>query len=160
MPPPGEPGERQTGSGYGRSSAEAVTALGPTRLQHGASGAGAHACAEPVLAGLASVVGLKGALHGASCGDKLPRGARGLCDFPVPAARDESEPQANAATTHYGNVGRRTLTASCSHSCHLVSNLEYPQALTTVTFPVEMTRGVIHTLWISLWTTLEEAHHE
>ena len=41
-----------------------------------------------------------------------------------------------------------------------VLNLEYPQALTTVTFPVEMARDVIHTLWISLWTTLEEAHHE
>jgi hypothetical protein len=75
VPPPGEPGERPNGSGCGRSSAEAVTALGPTRLQHGASSAGAHACTKPVLAGLASVVGLKGALHGASCGDKLPFGS-------------------------------------------------------------------------------------
>lgn len=87
-------------------------------------------------------------------------GARGLCGFPVPAARDESEPQANAATTHYGNVGHRTLTPRPRWSSHHGSNLEYPQALTTVTFPVQMARGVIHTLWISLWTTLEEAHHE
>ena len=48
--------------------AEAVTALGPTRLENRTSGAGAHTCAKAVLAGLASVVGLKGALHGASYG--------------------------------------------------------------------------------------------
>ena len=48
--------------------AEAVTALGPTRLENRTSSAGAHACAKAVLAGLASVVGLKGALHGASYG--------------------------------------------------------------------------------------------
>lgn len=67
-PRPGEPGRNQTCSGCGRSMAEAVTALGPTRLQHCASCAGAHACAKAVLTGFASVVGLKGALHGASCG--------------------------------------------------------------------------------------------
>ena len=32
-------------------------------------------------------------------------------------------------------------------------NLEYPQGLTTVTFPVELAGNVIHTLWISLWKT-------
>ena len=48
--------------------AEAVTALGPTRLEDRTSSAGAHAFAKAMLAGLASVVGLKGALHGASYG--------------------------------------------------------------------------------------------
>ena len=41
-----------------------------------------------------------------------------------------------------------------------VLNLEYPQALTTVTFPPAYRWNVIHTLWISLWTTLEEAQDE
>jgi hypothetical protein len=93
-------------------------------------------------------------------GTSSPAGARGLCDFPVPAARDESEPQANAAATHYGNVGHRTLAVESHSPGDQGLNLEYPQALTTVTFPVQMAWDVIHTLWISLWTTLEEAHHE
>ena len=93
-------------------------------------------------------------------GTSSPAGARGLCDFPVPAARDESEPQANAAATHYGNVGHRTLVVESHSPDNPGLNLEYPQALTTVTFPAQMAWGVIHTLWISLWTTLEEAHHE
>ena len=93
-------------------------------------------------------------------GTSSPAGARGLCDFPVPAARDESEPQANATTTHYGNVGHRTLTTRFTGPRLRGLNLEYPQALTTVTFPVHLAWDVIHTLWISLWTTLEEAHHE
>ena len=149
----------QTGSGFGRSSAEAVTALVPTRLQHGASSAGAHACTKAVFAGFASVIWLKGALHGASYWDKLPTGARGLCGFPVPAARDESGLQTNAATAQSRTVSHRTLTLGPDPDPTWL-NLEYPQVLTTVSFPVEMPGDVVHTLWISLWTTLEEAPNE
>jgi hypothetical protein len=76
--PPGEAAGRLLGSGYDRSSAEAVTTLGPTRLQDGPASSSAHARTEAMLACFASVVRLKGALHGASCWDKLHKGARGL----------------------------------------------------------------------------------
>jgi hypothetical protein len=62
---------RPNGSGYGRSSAEFVAALGPTVLQDGAAGTSAHAVTKAMLAKFASVVWLKGALHGASYWDKL-----------------------------------------------------------------------------------------
>ena len=48
-----------------------MTALGPTVLQDGATGTSAHAVTKAVLAEFASVVWLKGALHGASYWDKL-----------------------------------------------------------------------------------------
>ena len=68
-----ERAERQTGSGYGRSMAETVTALCPTVLQNRTSGAGTHTRAEPVFAGFAAVIWLKGALHGASYGTSSKR---------------------------------------------------------------------------------------
>lgn len=40
-----------------------MAALGPTGLQDGATRAGAHAVAEAVLLGTASVIGLECALH-------------------------------------------------------------------------------------------------
>jgi hypothetical protein len=73
-----------------------VTALSPTRLQDGASCAGAHTCTKAVLTCFASVIWLKGALHGASYGASS-FGERGLWVIPVPAARDEQPPQANGA---------------------------------------------------------------
>jgi hypothetical protein len=76
--PPGEAAGRLLGSGYDQSSAEAVTTLGPTRLQDGPASSSAHARAEAMLTCFASVVRLKGALHGASYWDKLHKGARGL----------------------------------------------------------------------------------
>ena len=88
--PSGEPEETPNGSGYGRSSAEAVAALGTAGLENCTSGTGAHARTKTVLAGFTSIVGLKGALHGASSVGQAPWGARGLCGFPAPAARDES----------------------------------------------------------------------
>ena len=75
-----ERAERWIGSGCGRSSAEAVTALSPTRLQDGASCAGAHTCTEAVLTCFASVIWLKGALHGASYGASS-FGERGLWGY-------------------------------------------------------------------------------
>ena len=72
--------QRPSGSGFGRSSAKAVTALSPTRLQDGASCAGAHTCTEAVLTCFASVIWLKGALHGASYGASSLR-ERGLCGY-------------------------------------------------------------------------------
>jgi hypothetical protein len=68
-----ERAERQTDSGYGRSMAEAVTALCPTILQNRTSGAGTHTRAKPVLAGFTAVIWLKGALHGASYGTSSNR---------------------------------------------------------------------------------------
>ena len=121
--------------------AEAVTALGPTRLQHCASCAGAHACAKAVLAGLASVVGLKGALHGASYWDKL-RMEHAVC-------------MKFLCQRHETNVVHR-LTGSRppqATSGHPGVNLEYPQALTTVKLPARTAGTAIHTLWIVLWTT-------
>ena len=50
-----------------------MTALGAARLQHVAAGAGAHAGAEAVLLGAATVVGLVGALHAALL--ELPQAA-------------------------------------------------------------------------------------
>jgi len=47
----------------GRSSGEAVAALGATALQHSATGAGAHAIAEPVLLLTTTSIGLECALH-------------------------------------------------------------------------------------------------
>jgi hypothetical protein len=60
--------------------AEAVTTLGPTRLQDGTTGSSAHAGAEAMLAGLATIIWLKGALHGASC-ETSSRRSRGLIVF-------------------------------------------------------------------------------
>lgn len=73
---PSECAGRPNGSGYGRSSAEFVAALGPTVLQDGAAGTCAHAVTKAVLAKFASVIWLKGALHGASYWDKLQNEAR------------------------------------------------------------------------------------
>jgi hypothetical protein len=53
-----------------------VAALGPTVLQAGAAGTSAHAVTKAMLAKFASVVWLKGALHGASYWDKLLGEAR------------------------------------------------------------------------------------
>lgn len=64
--PSGGPEGRPNGSVYGRSSAEAVAALSAAGLQDCSSSTGAHARTKTVLAGLTSIVGLKGALHGAS----------------------------------------------------------------------------------------------
>ena len=75
-PPRGAAAGRPIGSGYGRSSAEAVTTLGPTRLQDGPASSSAHARPEAMLTGLASVVGLEGALHGGSLRHAPRRGAR------------------------------------------------------------------------------------
>ena len=77
--PPFEYGGKPIGSGYDRSSAEAMTTLGAAIFQNCATSSGAHTCAKAVLSCFASVVWLKGALHGASCGNKLHKGARGLC---------------------------------------------------------------------------------
>jgi hypothetical protein len=97
--------ERWIGSGCGRSSAEAVTALGPTVLQDCAAGTCAHARTKAMLAKFASVVGLKGALHGASNWDKLRERSADCKNEPVPAARDERLAQAN------GRSPRPTVTA-------------------------------------------------
>ena len=94
-----ERAERWIGSGCGRSSAEAVTALGPTVLQDCAAGTCAHARTKAMLAKFASVVGLKGALHGASYWDKLRQRSADYENEPVPAARDERLPQANGRRT-------------------------------------------------------------
>ena len=75
VPLPGEPGQRQNGSGFCRSSAQLVTALCSAGLQDGATGAGAHTCTEPVLLGSAAIIWLKGALHGASYETSPLRGA-------------------------------------------------------------------------------------
>ena len=94
-----ERAERWIGSGCGRSSAEAVTALGPTVLQDCAAGTCAHARTKAMLTKFASVVGLKGALHGASYWDKLRQRSADYENEPVPAARDERLPQANGRRT-------------------------------------------------------------
>ncbi len=52
-----------------------------------------------MLAKFASVVGLKGALHGASYWDKLQQRSADYENEPVPAARDERLPQANGRRT-------------------------------------------------------------
>ena len=56
-------GRRRRVRGPGRSSGQTSAALGAPGLQHGATGAGAHARTESVLAGSAAVVGLVGTLH-------------------------------------------------------------------------------------------------
>lgn len=61
-----EPARRRSGSECARSSAQAVTALGTARLEDGTTCAGAHTMSEPMLAGSAAVIWLKGALHGGS----------------------------------------------------------------------------------------------
>ncbi len=94
-----ERAERWIGSGCGRSSGEAVTALGPTVLQDCAAGTCAHARTKAMLAKFSSVVGLKGALHGASCWDKLRQRSADYENEPVPAARDERLTQANGRRT-------------------------------------------------------------
>ncbi|MEY4015814.1 MAG: hypothetical protein RIS46_810, partial [Actinomycetota bacterium] len=91
--------QRPSGSGCGRSSAEAVTALGPTVLQDCAAGTCAHARTKAMLTKFASVVGLKGALHGASYWDKLRQRSADYENEPVPAARDERLAQANGRRT-------------------------------------------------------------
>lgn len=94
-----ERAERWIDSGCGRSSAEAVTALGPTVLQNCAAGTCAHARTKAMLTKFASVVGLKGALHGASYWDKLRQRSADYENEPVPAARDERLAQANGRRT-------------------------------------------------------------
>lgn len=64
--PAGTAGRTRRGLGSARSSRETVAALGAPRLEHGASGAGAHAMAKTVLLGTAQIVGLVGALHAAA----------------------------------------------------------------------------------------------
>lgn len=56
-------GEKQHVRECVRSSGEAVAALGATALQHSATGAGAHAIAEPVLLLTTTSIGLECALH-------------------------------------------------------------------------------------------------
>ena len=94
-----ERAERWIDSGCGRSSAEAVTALGPTVLQDCAAGTCAHARTKAMLTKFASVVGLKGALHGASYWDKLRQRSADYENEPVPAVRDERLAQANGLGT-------------------------------------------------------------
>ncbi len=94
-----ERAERWIGSGCGRSSGEAVTALGPTVLQDCAAGTCAHARTKAMLAKFASVIGLKGALHGASYWDKLQQRSADYENEPVPAARDDRLCQANGRRT-------------------------------------------------------------
>lgn len=91
--PPGEAEGKPLGSGYDRSSAEAVTTLGPTRLQDGPASSSAHARTEAMLACFASVVGLKGALHGGSYGTSSTGEREVYGGLPVPAVRDENLPQ-------------------------------------------------------------------
>ena len=91
--PPGEAEGRLLGSGFDRSSAEAVTTLVPTRLQDGTASSSTHARAEAMLTCFASVVGLKGALHGASYGTSSTRERAVYGGLPVPASRDENLPQ-------------------------------------------------------------------
>jgi hypothetical protein len=90
--PPGEAEGRLLGSGFDRSSAEAVTTLGPTRLQDGPASSSAHSRTEAMLACFTSVVGLKGALHGASYGTSSTGERADYGGLPVPAARDENLP--------------------------------------------------------------------
>jgi uncharacterized membrane protein YidH (DUF202 family) len=52
--------------------AKAVTTLGTTSLQNGAAGTGGHTVAKAVLTALLAIIGLKGALHGASSWAKAP----------------------------------------------------------------------------------------
>jgi hypothetical protein len=70
-----------------------VTTLVPTRLQDGTASSSTHARAEAMLACFASVVGLKGALHGASYGTSSTRERAVYGGLPVPASRDENLPQ-------------------------------------------------------------------
>jgi len=69
---------RWIGSGFGRSSAQLVTALCPTRLQNSATSTGAHTVTKAMFAELATIIWLKGALHGASNWEKLCKTERGL----------------------------------------------------------------------------------
>lgn len=87
--PRGEAARRMSAPESAGSSAEAVPTLGPTGLQDGAPGPGAHTCAKAVLSGFSAIIGLKCALHGRL----LVRGPRAdpLANMgvPAPAARDE-----------------------------------------------------------------------
>lgn len=58
-------GRRSGAPGCARSSRQTVAALGAPGLQDGAATSGAHAVAETVLLGTATIVGLVGALHAA-----------------------------------------------------------------------------------------------
>lgn len=59
-------GRTQLGCGRGGSSGEAGAALGAAGLEHGASGAGAHAGTESVLLRTTMLIGLERSLHVAS----------------------------------------------------------------------------------------------
>ena len=83
------------GSGYGRSSGKLVATLCATCLENGAACAGAHTRTETVLASLTSIVWLKGALHGASCGTSSGRSTRSICSSCASGTR-RTNPQANA----------------------------------------------------------------
>ncbi|MEY4633766.1 MAG: hypothetical protein RLZ18_1138 [Actinomycetota bacterium] len=87
--------QSQSGSGYGRSSGKLVATLCATCLENGAASAGAHTRTEAVLAGLASIIWLKGALHGASCGTSSGRSTRSICSSCASGTRRTSA-QANA----------------------------------------------------------------
>ena len=92
-----ERAERSNGSGYDRSSGELVATLCAACLQDGAAGAGAHTRTEPVLAGLATIIWLKGALHGASCETSPKRDAVYECSCASGTRR----------TTHQSNAANR-----------------------------------------------------
>jgi hypothetical protein len=68
----GEPAQRPSVSGYGRSMAETLATLGAAGLQNGAPGTGGHTVAKAVLTAFLAIVRLKGALHGASSWARAP----------------------------------------------------------------------------------------
>ena len=113
-----ERAEMPSGSGCARSSGEFVATLCAAGLQDGAASAGAHTRTEPVLAGFATIIGLKGALHGASCETSSVRSTRSM-SVPVPAARDErihrltrSKPVPTPKVTLFGLDLRSSTTSS------------------------------------------------
>ncbi|CAB4607602.1 unannotated protein [freshwater metagenome] len=136
--------ERSIGSGCGRSSAEFVAALGATVLQDCAAGTSAHARTKAMLTKFASVIGLKGALHGASYWDML----RGRSDEYKTFLHLRCETNAQQRLTEGNGLPPEP------------SKFGLSTSPATVISPGEIHHPVIHSLWISLWRTQIGGQHE
>ena len=105
-----------------------MTALGPTRLQHGSTSPGAHAVAKAMLLGTAAIVWLKCALHRVSL-LRLPPGF-GHHEHRRTALRWDYNDQHSSGRCPFFSP---------------VDNLLRSRSLRCRT-------QAIHTLWIVLWT--------
>jgi chromosomal replication initiator protein len=124
--------------------AETVATLGTTSLQNGAACTGGHTVAKAVFTGFLAIVGLKGALHGASSWARAPTKMR--------ADRTSKDHRLERRRPQLQHGQSQSLT-TCEYVWTLRPTADFSLSTEPATFisPTDSPWVRVHTLWILLW---------